>query len=79
MEWIGAASIATPDRSQSDSQVLSLPIEYSPPGIHTMPSGAGVGAAVLLGMVGSKAFSAEKPVMGRSDMRRGRPMNLIFI
>ena len=34
------------------------PIENSPPGIHTMPSGAGPGAGAWLGMVGAKAAAA---------------------
>ena len=32
------------------------PMENSPPGIHTMPSGAFAGAGVLLGTVGVKSW-----------------------
>jgi len=43
----------------------SLPIENSPPGIQTMPSGAGVGAGVLLGIVGAKSELAVSPAFVR--------------
>src|SRR6266446_6408598 len=51
---MGCASRVTPGKPQIASPVSSLPIENSPPGIHTMPSGLEPGAGVLLGMVGAK-------------------------
>src|SRR5436309_13176384 len=50
---MGSASRVTPGRPHNDSLAASLPIENSPPGIHAMPSGAGAGAGVLLGLVGA--------------------------
>src|SRR6266705_1776279 len=55
---MGCASRVTPARLQIASPVSSLPIENSPPGIHTMPSGLAPGAGVLLGMVGAKSEAA---------------------
>jgi hypothetical protein len=51
---MGSASRVTPGRLHNDSLAASLPIENSPPGIHTIPSGARVGADVLFGTVGAK-------------------------
>jgi len=42
-------------------------MENSPPGIHTMPSGAGAGAAVLLGIVGANAEFVEA---GAAEVKR---------
>jgi len=39
---------------QKPDDGVMQPMENSPPGIHTMPSGAFVGAGVLLGIVGAK-------------------------
>src|SRR5436190_7755466 len=50
---MGSASRVTPGRPHNDSLAASLPIENSPPGIHTIPSGAGAGAAGLFGTVGA--------------------------
>src|SRR5437667_1016927 len=55
---MGSASRVTPGRPHNDSPVASLPIENSPPGIHTIPSGAGAGAGLLFGMVGAKGDAA---------------------
>src|SRR5258708_28973772 len=55
---MGTASRVTPGRPHNDSLEASLPIENSPPGIHTMPSGSGVVGRVLLGTVGPKVESA---------------------
>src|SRR6266568_6774717 len=55
---MGSASRVTPGRPHNDSLATSLPIENSPPGIHTIPSGAGVGAGPLFGMVGAKGDAA---------------------
>src|SRR5687768_1984340 len=55
---MGCASRVTPERLHNASPESSLPIENSPPGIQAMPSGVGVGAAVLLAMVGAKAEAA---------------------
>jgi len=46
---------------QTPSDGTLQPIENSPPGIHTMPSGAFVGGGVLLGIVGAKA---DPPMVG---------------
>src|SRR3974390_788610 len=43
---------------QNSSDASWQPMENSPPGIHTMPSGAGPGAAALFGTVGAKAAEA---------------------
>src|SRR6185436_8767969 len=51
---MGSASRVIPGRPHNDSLAASLPIENSPPGIHTMPAGAGAGAGVVLGIVGAK-------------------------
>src|SRR6185436_12071105 len=56
---MGNASRVTPGRLHNDSLAASLPIENSPPGIHTMPCGAGAGAGVLFGTVGAKGELAE--------------------
>ena len=56
---MGTASRVTPGRLHNDSLAASLPIENSPPGIHTMPSGFGFGAGILLETVGAKG---ELPV-----------------
>src|SRR5271165_6678340 len=40
---------------QTPSDGALQPIENSPPGIHTMPSGAFLGAGVCLGIVGTKS------------------------
>src|SRR5580765_7133156 len=55
---MGSASRVTPGRPHSDSLAASLPIENSPPGIHTMPGTAGVGTGVLLEIVGAKGEAA---------------------
>src|ERR1019366_2112837 len=43
---------------QTPSEGARPPIENSPPGIHTMPAGAVVGAGIGLGIVGAKAGAA---------------------
>ena len=43
---------------QTPSDGTTQPIENSPPGIHTMPSGAGPRAGVLFGTVGAKGDAA---------------------
>src|SRR6266581_4293655 len=65
---MGSASRVTPGRPHNDSLAASLPIENSPPGIHTMPFGAGVGAGVLFGTVGSNGdgVAAESLPMAAS-------------
>jgi hypothetical protein len=68
---IGSVS-ATVAGEQQDlpSHFPSLPMENSPPGIHTMPSGAGLGGFEELAIVGAKdevSFAA-----GRSGVNRVR-------
>jgi hypothetical protein len=43
------------------------PIENSPPGIQTMPSGADPGSGVLLATVGSKVDEEEDDLEGGED------------
>ena len=52
---MGCASRVTPGRSHNESAVDSLPIENCPPGIQTMPFGAGVAGCSLRGTVGENA------------------------
>jgi hypothetical protein len=40
------------------------PIENSPPEIHTIPSGGGAEAAILLGVVGANATASAASVIG---------------
>ena len=57
---------------QSDSPVSSLPMENSPPGIQTIPSGARVGAAMGLGTVGPKfGFAVAGFSTGRASAAGG--------
>src|SRR5215813_354059 len=51
---MGEASRVMPGMLQSDSLSTGLPIENSPPGIHTIPCGAAPGAGPALEMVGAK-------------------------
>src|ERR1035441_3944716 len=69
---MGCASRVTPGKPQSDSPDSSLPIANSPPGIHTMPSGAGLGAGVLFGMVGPKAELAAAAASAWPATGRGQ-------
>src|SRR5215471_828705 len=55
---MGDASRVMPGISQRDSLSTALPIENSPPGIHTIPGGAGTGAEFVLGIVGSNVDEA---------------------
>src|SRR6185295_4705544 len=54
-----------PATSHSASDDASLPIENSPPGIHTMPAGMGCAGAPAFAMVGPKpvadASGADRP------------------
>src|SRR5258706_5870539 len=56
---MGSAS-ATVDGEQQEAPLHfpSLPMENSPPEIHTMPSGATLGGAVVFGIVGRNADEA---------------------
>ena len=48
---------------------VEAPIENSPPGIHTLPAGAGVGAAAVLAIVGATPDpSATSADIGALDM-----------
>jgi hypothetical protein len=47
---------------QRDSLSSRLPIENSPPGIQTIPAGAGAGAGVAFGIVRSKDVEAAVTV-----------------
>ncbi len=77
---MGSASRVTPGRPHNDSLAASLPIENSPPGIQTIPSGAGAGAGDLFGKVGSNAeavaistFSRPGALGRRSAEERNLP------
>src|ERR1700690_1721646 len=54
-----ASATVAGEQQEAPLHLPSLPMENSPPGIHAMPSGAFVGAGVLLGMVGAKADAAR--------------------
>src|SRR4029077_8122605 len=49
--WIGSVSFEAIGISQLPWPFTDAPIENSPPGIQTIPSGAGLGAAVLFEIV----------------------------
>jgi hypothetical protein len=50
--WIGLESIVALMPTSFIPGISAAPIENSPPGIQTMPFGAGFGAAVLFSIVG---------------------------
>src|ERR1700690_2177747 len=50
-----ASATVAGEQQEAPLHLPSLPMENSPPGIHTMPSGAGPVAGVLFGTVGAKA------------------------
>src|SRR5438477_198429 len=52
---MGRASSMASSPPHSDSRGSAFPIENSPPGTQTIPSGASPGAGVLLGIVGPKS------------------------
>src|SRR4051812_20142763 len=54
---MGRASSVRPCTSHIPSLDAVAPMENSPPGIHTIPSGAGPGGGPLLGTVGANAAS----------------------
>src|SRR5215470_3470358 len=63
--WTGSASaieLAPPHSVSPDSVAIvtasTLPIENSPPGIQTIPAGAGAGAGAAFGMVGANAAAS---------------------
>jgi len=53
------------------SHFPSLPMENSPPGIHTMPSGAGLDGFEELATVGAKDEVAEEPGSAAKRMASG--------
>ena len=63
----GSASRVTPGSAHSASLSTVLPIENSPPGIHTIPAGAGPGAAAVFAIVGVKAGDAVAELDDEED------------
>src|SRR5262245_22560685 len=55
---MGDASRVIPGILHRDSLSTGLPIENSPPGIQTIPGGAGTGAGAVFGIVGANAAEA---------------------
>ena len=66
---MGDASRDMPGILQRESLSTGLPIENSPPGIQTIPAGAGPGASFAFGIVAPKA--AETTDVSDSDEDAG--------
>src|SRR5258707_14625049 len=70
---MGCASRVTPGSPHNDSLSTVLPIETSPPGIHTMCSGAGAGGGVLFETVGANAEPGSACSLAGLDEAEAEP------
>jgi hypothetical protein len=71
---MGRESVVARIPTMSMSGGSAAPIENSPPGIHTMPRGAGAGAGRVFGTVGANAAPglARELELARTEVVSGR-------